>query len=127
MDAFPTMYVELISWSKSSHSPCFIYKAGDVEGIANALAIARAQHLSVVPRGAGHSYTDAALNTNGLIVDTTLMRKILAWDPIRNHESRAGSHLARVGAGRVQRWLVALCITIHSRGHNRRLRGDERE
>ena len=33
--------------------------------------------------GAGHSYTDAALNTNGLIVDTTLMRKILAWDPIQ--------------------------------------------
>ncbi len=83
MGTSPGMRTELTSWSKSSRSSCFVYKVSDIEGIVEALAIARAQHLSVVPRGAGHSYTDAALNTNGLIVDTTLMRKILAWDPIQ--------------------------------------------
>jgi len=77
------MQAELTSWSKSSHSPCFIYKTSDKEGITKALAIARAQHLSVIPHGAGHSYTDAALNTNGLVIDTTPMRQILAWDPIQ--------------------------------------------
>jgi len=35
----------------------------------------------VIPHGAGHSYTDAALNTNGMIIDTTPMRQILSWDP----------------------------------------------
>ncbi|GCE21555.1 FAD-binding oxidoreductase [Dictyobacter kobayashii] len=30
---------------------------------------------------AGHSYTDAALNTSGLLLDTTGMRRIIAWDP----------------------------------------------
>lgn len=76
------MHTELTSWSKSSRSQCFIYEVSDIEGIVKALAIARAQHLSVIPHGAGHSYTDAALNTNGLVIDTTPMSKILAWDPI---------------------------------------------
>lgn len=48
-----------------------------------ALDAARAHGLSVIPRGAGHSYTDAALNTNGIVLDVTCMRRILAWDPQR--------------------------------------------
>ncbi len=81
MDTPATMATELTSWSKSSRSPCFVYKVSDVEAIASALAIARAHHLSVIPHGAGHSYTDAALNTNGMVIDTTPMRRILSWDP----------------------------------------------
>ena len=80
-DTSPGMRTELTSWSKSSLSSCFVYKVSDLEGIVEALAIARAQHLSVIPHGAGHSYTDAALNTNGMIIDTTPMHKILSWDP----------------------------------------------
>ncbi len=45
--------------------------------------MARSQGLSVIPHGAGHSYSDAALNTHGLIVDTTRMRRILGWDAQR--------------------------------------------
>ena len=80
-DTYPGMRTELTSWSKSSRSSCFVCKVNDIEGIGKALAIARAQHLSVIPHGAGHSYTDAALNTNGMIIDTTPMHKILSWDP----------------------------------------------
>ncbi len=37
----------------------------------------------MIPHGAGHSYTDAALNTGGIVIDITGMRRILAWDPAR--------------------------------------------
>ena len=45
------------------------------------MADARARRLSVIPHGAGHSYTDAALNTGGIVIDVTPMRQILSWDP----------------------------------------------
>lgn len=51
--------------------------------VAHGLAGARAQRLSVIPHGAGHSYTDAALNTGGLVIDVTPMRQILSWDPVQ--------------------------------------------
>jgi decaprenylphospho-beta-D-ribofuranose 2-oxidase len=74
------MQAELTNWSKSVRSPCFVYKVSDAAGIAQALAAARAQRLSVIPHGAGHSYTDAALNTGGMVLDVTPMRRILSWD-----------------------------------------------
>jgi decaprenylphospho-beta-D-ribofuranose 2-oxidase len=78
---FPGIKAELSNWSKSARSPCFVYKVSDAAGIAGALAAAQARHLSVIPHGAGHSYTDAALNTAGMVIDMTPMRQILAWDP----------------------------------------------
>jgi decaprenylphospho-beta-D-ribofuranose 2-oxidase len=81
MDTFPRTPVELVSWSKSARSRCFVYKVSDVDGIARALATAREQHRSVIPHGTGHSYTDAALNSNGVVIDVTPMRQILSWDP----------------------------------------------
>jgi decaprenylphospho-beta-D-ribofuranose 2-oxidase len=78
--ALPAMQVELGNWSKSARSPCFVYPVHDVTEIGQALSTARAQRLSVLPHGAGHSYTDAALNTGGLVIDITPMRRILAWD-----------------------------------------------
>ena len=69
---------ELTNWSKSSSSYCFVYKASDAAGIARALMAARAQGLSVISHGAGHSYTDAALNSGGVVIDVTPMRHTLA-------------------------------------------------
>ena len=77
---FPGTQTELTNWSKSARSQCFVYQVSDVTGIASAMAAARAQRLSVIPHGAGHSYTDAALNTGGVVIDVSPMRKILSWD-----------------------------------------------
>lgn len=74
------MQAELTNWSKSACSPCFIYQVSNAAEIARALASAHSQHLSVIPHGAGHSYTDAALNTSGVVIDVTPMRRILSWD-----------------------------------------------
>ena len=81
----------LTNWSKSACSPCLIYKASNVTEIARALAAARTQRLSVISRGAGHSYTGAALNTSGVVIDVTPMRRILSWD--------AGKGIMRVEPG----------------------------
>ena len=76
----PWIQADLTNWSKSARSSCMVYRAKDVTEITKALATARARGFSVIPHGAGHSYTDAALNTNGVVIDLTPMRRILSWD-----------------------------------------------
>lgn len=71
---------ELTNWSKSAHSSCLVYQLSDRAGMSKALAVARTCGLSVIPHGAGHSYTDAALNTGGVVIDLRPMRRILSWD-----------------------------------------------
>jgi decaprenylphospho-beta-D-ribofuranose 2-oxidase len=68
------------NWSMTERSPCYVFKARNVAEIMQSLATARKWGLSVIAHGAGHSYTDAALNTNGAIIDVTDMRRILSWD-----------------------------------------------
>jgi decaprenylphospho-beta-D-ribofuranose 2-oxidase len=79
----PGTQADLTNWSKSTRSSCVVFKASDQAGITKALAAARTQGLFVIPHGAGHSYTDAALNTGGIVIDLTPMRQILSWDPAR--------------------------------------------
>jgi decaprenylphospho-beta-D-ribofuranose 2-oxidase len=74
---------ELMNWSKSAHSACLVYQPNDIVEISKVLAVARTGGLSVLPHGAGHSYTDAALNTGGVVIDLKLMRRILSWDAAR--------------------------------------------
>ena len=71
---------ELTNWSKSARSSCLVYQPGDIADVNKALAVARTRGLSVIPHGAGHSYTDAALNTDGVVIDLKPMRCILSWD-----------------------------------------------
>lgn len=71
---------ELTNWSKSARSSCLVYKPDDIAGMSKVLAMARTCGLSVIPHGAGHSYTDAALNTGGVVIDLKPMRRILSWD-----------------------------------------------
>lgn len=79
----PTDLTDLTNWSKTARSSCHVCRARDVAGIMRALEVARTHGLSVIPHGAGHSYTDAALNTSGIVLDVTPMRRILSWDPAR--------------------------------------------
>ena len=73
----------IMNWSMTELSPCYVFNAWDIASIMHALTAARARGLSVIPHGTGHSYTDAALNTNAVIIDVTGMRRILSWDPER--------------------------------------------
>src|SRR5258708_484874 len=91
---------ELTNWSKSARSACVVYPVRNATQIAQVLAGARAQGRSVIPHGAGHSYTDAALNTGGIVIDMTPMRQIQAWDP--------ATGILRVEAGITLRDVVRL-------------------
>jgi decaprenylphospho-beta-D-ribofuranose 2-oxidase len=71
------------NWSMTEQSPCYVFKAQDIAEIMHALTTARALGLPVIAHGTGHSYTDAALNTNGVIIDVTGMRSIHSWDPVQ--------------------------------------------
>lgn len=71
----------VMNWSMTERSPCYVFKVRDIAGIMHALTTARKSGLSVISHGTGHSYSDAALNTKGVIIDLTGMRRILSWDP----------------------------------------------
>lgn len=77
---FRVTQTELTNWSKSARSSCLVYRPSDIAGISKALVVARTFDLSVIPHGAGHSYTDAALNTGGVVIDLKSLRRILSWD-----------------------------------------------
>ena len=80
---FSGRQTELTNWTRSAYSQCFLYQSSEVSEIVRALEAAREQHLTVIPHGAGHSYTDAALNTRGVVIDVTPMRGILSGDADR--------------------------------------------
>ncbi|HLV97677.1 MAG TPA: FAD-binding oxidoreductase [Ktedonobacterales bacterium] len=76
----PPVRTDLTNWSKSAHSSCLVCRPDDIAGVTKALTAARARGLSVIPHGAGHSYTDAAMNTDGVVIDLRSMCRILSWD-----------------------------------------------
>ena len=71
------------NWSMTERSPCSVFQAHNVAEIVQILTTARQQGFSVIAHGAGHSYTDAALNTNGIVLDVKGMCRILSWNPER--------------------------------------------
>jgi decaprenylphospho-beta-D-ribofuranose 2-oxidase len=97
---FSGRQAELTNWTRSTHSPCFLYQASNVTEIIRAQEAARKQHLSAISHGAGHSYTDAALNTNGVVIDLRPMHRILTWDAARG--------IMRVEAGATLRDVVQM-------------------
>lgn len=70
-------------WAKTRYASSRVIYPATVEDVQNVLRRARQQGFSVVPRGAGHSYTDAMLNDKGIVIDLSRMRHVLAWDPER--------------------------------------------
>ena len=52
-----------------------------VDELRNVMLHAAAEDLPVTFRGAGRSYGDASLATGGVVVDTSALRRVIAWDP----------------------------------------------
>jgi FAD/FMN-containing dehydrogenase len=75
------VWTDLTNWSKSVRSSCLLAKPLSTPEITAAITGAQREGLKVIPRGAGHSYTDAAHNTGGLVLDLRGMRRIRSWDP----------------------------------------------
>ena len=53
-----------------------------VEELARVVESASREGMTVGFRGSGRSYGDASLNGRGVVVDTTLLNRMLKWDPV---------------------------------------------
>ena len=72
--------VILEGWAMVQRAPCMVWQPTSVEEIGAVLDVARQRGRTVAPRGAGYSYTDAALNEGGIVLDLSHMCHVLAWD-----------------------------------------------
>lgn len=71
----------LDGFGRAVRAVCHHVAPRSVDELAEVLARAAAEGLTVTLRGAGRSYGDAALNAGGLVVDTTRLDRVRAWDP----------------------------------------------
>lgn len=58
-----------------------VLRPRSVDELARCFELARRAGVTLGLRGTGNSYGDAALNQRGLVLDTSRMNRILAWDP----------------------------------------------
>ena len=72
----------LEGWGMSSSALSFVSRPVSADGICAVFDEARRTGRSVGMRGAGRSYGDASLNAEGMVLDLTRMKRILAWDPL---------------------------------------------
>ncbi len=68
-------------WGMASSSLSHVYRPTTVDGIRDVFQVARESGRTVGLRGAGRSYGDASLNSEGIVLDLTRMNRILAWNP----------------------------------------------
>ncbi len=68
-------------WGMASAALSYVYRPVNADGIRAVFDEARRAGKTVALRGAGRSYGDAALNTEGVTLDLTRMNRILEWDP----------------------------------------------
>ncbi len=72
----------LHGWAMVQRAAGYVWQPESVEEIRSVLAYARANGHTVVPRGAGYSYNDAALNREEVVLDLSRMRRVTAWDSL---------------------------------------------
>ena len=65
----------------ASSALSYVARPVNSDGICAVFDQARRSGRPVGLRGAGRSYGDASLNAEGILLDLTRMRRILAWDP----------------------------------------------
>lgn len=79
---FPVNHLsEVVGWGRTQRVVSYVRSPATVEEIHEVLFLARSQGLTVTPYGAGHSYTDAALNAAGVTLNLSRMRRVLEWNP----------------------------------------------
>ncbi len=68
-------------WGMAVGAAGYVHRPSTVAQAAEVLRGAARAGVSVVPRGAGCSYGDAALRPESVVLDLGRMRRILDWDP----------------------------------------------
>lgn len=71
----------LENFGHSLQAAAYIYQPTQIEELDALFELARKQSVTIALRGSGRSYGDAALNAGGMVLDTTKLNRVLAWDP----------------------------------------------
>jgi decaprenylphospho-beta-D-ribofuranose 2-oxidase len=71
------------AWGQASSAMDYVFRPSTVDELRRVFAIARATGRSIGLRGAGRSYGDAAMNSEGILIDFSRMNRILRWNPDR--------------------------------------------
>lgn len=79
LDTLPTS--GLAGFGRSSWSNCRVVTVENVEQLVQLFARCREDRVQLAFRGSGRSYGDAALLSDGVVVDLTRMSQITHWDP----------------------------------------------
>ncbi len=71
------------AWGQASFGMAYVFRPSTSSGLAAIFALAKETGVPIGLRGAGRSYGDAAMNSEGILVDLGRMNRVLAWDPDR--------------------------------------------
>lgn len=71
---------EVTGFGMASRADGYVVEARSIEDIQSAFDLARKSERKVVLRGAGRSYGDASILSEGIILDLTQMNRFLSWD-----------------------------------------------
>jgi decaprenylphospho-beta-D-ribofuranose 2-oxidase len=82
MSVLPIDHLEKIEgWGGAVSSFGYVYRPATIDGLREVFQLARNSKRSITFRGAGRSYGDAAIGAENIVLDTSRMNRILAWDP----------------------------------------------
>lgn len=71
---------EVTGFGMASRADGYLVEARSIEDIQSAFDLARKSGRKVVLRGAGRSYGDASILSEGIILDLTQMNRFISWD-----------------------------------------------
>jgi decaprenylphospho-beta-D-ribofuranose 2-oxidase len=74
-------FFTLENFGHSLRASAYVIKPTCSQEIVQAFELAKKTGLTVTARGAGRSYNDASLNGGGIVLDMSVMNKIIDWNP----------------------------------------------
>jgi decaprenylphospho-beta-D-ribofuranose 2-oxidase len=69
------------AWGQANSGMAYVFRPSTVSDLGEVFKLGSQTGVPLGFRGAGRSYGDAAMNSEGILVDLTRMNRILAWDP----------------------------------------------
>jgi decaprenylphospho-beta-D-ribofuranose 2-oxidase len=76
-------FTQLENFGHSLKTPSYLIQPKKSEEVYKAFRLAKKLGLTIIARGGGRSYNDAALNGGGIVLDTSGMNQISKWDPLK--------------------------------------------
>ena len=71
----------LQNFGRSLSGPAYLYRPTHIDQVAKLFDLAGRNGIQVGLRGAGRSYSDAAINTGEIVLDLQRMNRVLEWNP----------------------------------------------